>query len=201
MEGYDWAFLKDQVQVRQIRENTVTARSRTTYQNSYCRFLAWLLENKQHLIVSQFAECVGGIGAYTPQQLRSRFKEAINQNHRVEPIIFDTLSAEDFVTWLVTLKRKGCGALSYAALNTHRAGLFNLFRDYGKIMSKTLESELTTYFKGLKHKLAKDASNGASGIKTGKDPMMFDLYSFLCEKMLGLPGKEMSFSHAYMVIA
>ncbi|EEY58877.1 uncharacterized protein PITG_11864 [Phytophthora infestans T30-4] len=76
---------------------------------------------------------------------------------------------------LVTLKRKDGGALSYSALSTHRAGLFNLFRDF----SKTLETELTTYIKGLKRKLAKDASNGVSEIKTGKDSLMLDLYRFM----------------------
>lgn len=68
-------------------------------------------------------------------------------------------------------------------------------------MRKTLESELTNYFKGLKHKIAKDAANGESSLKTGKDPLMFDLYAFLCEKMLSHSNKEMSFAHAYMVIA
>ncbi|KAG7380288.1 hypothetical protein PHYPSEUDO_007564 [Phytophthora pseudosyringae] len=68
-------------------------------------------------------------------------------------------------------------------------------------MSKPLESELTNYFKGIKHKLAKDAANGESAIKTGKDPLMFDLYSFLCGKMLAHESKEMVFAHAYMVIA
>ncbi|OWZ02931.1 hypothetical protein PHMEG_00025424 [Phytophthora megakarya] len=35
----------------------------------------------------------------------------------------------------------------------------------------------------------------------GKEPLMFDLYSFLCEKMLRHPSKEMSFAHVYMAIA
>ncbi|EGZ14370.1 hypothetical protein PHYSODRAFT_378164, partial [Phytophthora sojae] len=199
MEGYDWGHLKDQV--RQIRENTVTARSRTTYQNSYCRFLAWLAKNKADLVAPEFATRLGDIAAYSLQQLRAHIKEVINQKPRIDPFVFELLDAEVFVTWLITLQRKDGGALSYSVLNTHRASLFNLFRDFGHTMSKTLESELTTYFKGLKHKLAKDASIGASEIKTGKDPLMFDLYSFLCGKMLTLPGKEMAFSHAYMVIA
>ncbi|KAG3116394.1 hypothetical protein PI125_g4677 [Phytophthora idaei] len=60
----------------------------------------------------------------------------------------------------------------------HRATLFNLFRDYGHAVGKTLESELTNYFKGLKHKLVKDAANGESDAKIGKDPLTFHLYSF-----------------------
>ncbi|ETM40248.1 hypothetical protein L914_13755 [Phytophthora nicotianae] len=173
MEGYDWVYLKDQV--RQIRENTVTARSRTTYQNSYCHFLAWLLENKTHRIAPPFTECIEGIGTYTPQQLRTRVKEAINQDLRVDPLIFDTLAAEDFVIWLVTLKRKDDDALSYSALNTHRADLCDLFRDYGKTMSKRWSRSLPPISKGLKHTFATDAPNEASEIKTDKDPLMFGL--------------------------
>ncbi|ETN04950.1 hypothetical protein PPTG_14682 [Phytophthora nicotianae INRA-310] len=108
MEGYDWVYLMDQV--RQIRENTVTARSRTTYQNSYCHFLA----------------CSYG------RELRKQS----TRTYASTPLIFDTLAAEDFVIWLVTLKRKDDDALSYSALNTHRADLCDLFRDYGKTMSK-----------------------------------------------------------------
>ncbi|KAG2812604.1 hypothetical protein PC112_g15100 [Phytophthora cactorum] len=167
--------------VRQIRENTVTARSRATYQSSYCRFLAWVLKNKAHFITPQFAGGVGDVAVYSPQQLRALVKDVVNQDPRIAPLVFDTLAAEDFATWLVTLKRRDGAELSYSALNNHRAGLFNLFRDFSKTMSKTLELELTTYFKSLKHKLAKDASNGASEIKTGQDSPMFNFYSFLCD--------------------
>ncbi|KAG6946774.1 hypothetical protein JG688_00015851 [Phytophthora aleatoria] len=73
MEDYDWSSLRDQV--RQIRENTVTARSRTTYQNSFCCFLALALKNKAHFIAPQFAGCVGDVVVYSPQQLRARVQE------------------------------------------------------------------------------------------------------------------------------
>ncbi|OWZ04910.1 hypothetical protein PHMEG_00023104 [Phytophthora megakarya] len=68
-------------------------------------------------------------------------------------------------------------------------------------MSKALESELTNYFKGRKHKLATDVENGDTTIKTAKDPLMFDLYTFLYNHMLVHSSKEMPFAHAYMVIA
>lgn len=72
------------------------------------------------------------------------------------PLEFAALTAKDFVTWLVTLERKDGGVLSYSsALNTHRASLFNLFRDYGYTMSKPLESELTNYFKGAQAQACK----------------------------------------------
>ncbi|KAE8902325.1 hypothetical protein PF003_g14132 [Phytophthora fragariae] len=199
MEGYDWETLEQTV--REIRDNTVTARSRATYQNSYCRFLAWIVRNKPHLTPPPFLESLGDTTEYTMQQLRACIKQHVTQDRSIAPLRFDAFVAADFVTWLVTLKRKDGGSLSYSALNTHWAGLFNLFRDYGHTMSKSLESELTNYFKGLKNKIAKSAANGESAVKTGKDPLMFDLYSFLCDKMMAHSSKEMAFAHAYMVIA
>ncbi|KAG6945833.1 hypothetical protein JG687_00017061 [Phytophthora cactorum] len=73
MEDYDWSSLRDQI--RQIRENTVTARSHTTYQNSFRCFLAWALKNKAHFIAPQFAGCVGDVVVYSLQQLRARVQE------------------------------------------------------------------------------------------------------------------------------
>ncbi|ETK92366.1 hypothetical protein L915_04258 [Phytophthora nicotianae] len=94
-------------------------------------------------------------------QLKVLVNEAINQDLRVDPLIFDTLVAEDFVTWLVTLKRNDGGVLSLSALNKHGAGLSNLFWDHGKTMSKT--RSLPPISKPAKH-----VSNGASVIKTDK---------------------------------
>ncbi|EGZ23677.1 hypothetical protein PHYSODRAFT_372950, partial [Phytophthora sojae] len=170
--------------VREIRDNTVTTRSRATYQNSYCRFLAWLVRNKPHLAPQPFLEALDNTADGSLQQLRTTIKALITQDRRVVPLDFAAVAAEDFVTWLVTLVRTDGGALSSSVLNTHREGLFNLFRDYGCTMSKNLESELTNYFKGLKNRLAKAAANGERSVKTGKDLLMFDLYSFLWKKML-----------------
>ncbi|KAK1939165.1 hypothetical protein P3T76_008549 [Phytophthora citrophthora] len=199
MEGHDWDKLEQTVQ--DICENTVNARSRATYQNSYCRFLVWTVRHKPHFASSLLLERLGDTSDYAVQQLRARIKELVTQDCNSAPLKFDDLTAKGFVTWLVTLERKDGGSLSFSPLNTHRAGLFNLFRDYGHTMRKALESELTNYFKGLKHKLATDAANGDTTIKTGKDPLMFDLYSFLCNKMLAHSSKEMPFAHTYLVIA
>ncbi|EEY54163.1 uncharacterized protein PITG_19681 [Phytophthora infestans T30-4] len=54
MDSHDWEKLEKTV--RDIRENTVTARSRATYQNSYCRFLAWIIRNKPHLVPKPFLD-------------------------------------------------------------------------------------------------------------------------------------------------
>ncbi|ETP39085.1 hypothetical protein F442_13433 [Phytophthora nicotianae P10297] len=49
-----------------------------------------------------------------------------------------------------------------------------------------MEKEMRQYFKGL---------------KTGKDPLSFDLYRYLCERLLQYPAKDMIFARTYMTVA
>lgn len=110
MEGHDWEKLEQTV--RDIRDNTVSARSRATYQNSYCRFLTWVIRNKSHLVPKPVLEVLGDTSLYTLQQIRSRTKELLTLDRNVVPLNFEALDAADFVTWLVTLERKDGGTLS-----------------------------------------------------------------------------------------
>ncbi|OWZ01316.1 hypothetical protein PHMEG_00027324 [Phytophthora megakarya] len=165
MEGYDWDKLRREA--CEIRENSLNPHSRTTYLNSYSRFIVWAALSKQPYVPAAFIEEIGGVEGNTEQQLRARVKEKIAHDRTTPPL--------DFVTWLVTLKRRDGGPLSYSALNTHRAALFNLYRDFEFTITKTVESEQTNHFKGLKRKLAKEVGNGIGDVKTGKDPLMFDL--------------------------
>ncbi|EGZ27514.1 hypothetical protein PHYSODRAFT_461138, partial [Phytophthora sojae] len=83
MEGHDWEKLERTV--REIRDNTVTARSRATYQNSYCRFLAWLVRNKPHLAPQPFLEALGNTADGSLQQLRTTIKALVTQDRRIVP--------------------------------------------------------------------------------------------------------------------
>lgn len=104
MEDPDWEKLEQTA--RDIRDNTVNPRSRTTYQKSYCRFLAWLVRNKSPLVPPVFVEALANTSTLTTQQLRSRIKGLITQDRHLMPLEFAALTAKDFVTWLVTLERK-----------------------------------------------------------------------------------------------
>ncbi|OWZ00634.1 hypothetical protein PHMEG_00028132 [Phytophthora megakarya] len=136
MDRYD--CVKVRREVYEIRENTVNPRSRTTYLNSYSRYISWVALSKQPYVSAAFIEEIDGVEGNTKQQLRARVKE---------------------------------------------------------------NRSLTNHFKGLKNKLVKNVGNGIDDVKTGKDPLVCDLYTFLCEKMLSHSAKKMTFSHTYMVIA
>ncbi|ETL95064.1 hypothetical protein L917_07084 [Phytophthora nicotianae] len=102
MEGYDLDKLRSEV--REIRENTVNPRSRTTYLNSYSRFLAWAALNRQSYVSGWFIDTIGHVEDYTEQQLCAHVKQKLAQDRTTPPLDFDKLQAQDFVTWLVTLR-------------------------------------------------------------------------------------------------
>ncbi|ETI48452.1 hypothetical protein F443_07521 [Phytophthora nicotianae P1569] len=64
-----------------------------------------------------------------------------------------------------------------------------------------MEKEHHKYFKGLKRQMAKAAAQGEISAKTGKDPLSFELYSFLCEKLLVNPSKNMACARTYVITA
>ncbi|ETK81303.1 hypothetical protein L915_13200 [Phytophthora nicotianae] len=145
-------------QVTEIQRNKVSARSHAVYENSYGRFIAWVVRYKPRLIRPTFAEKLGDVSILTVKQLRKRLE-----------------ATSVFGAWLLTLEKPDGGCLSYAALNTHKVGLFNLYRDYGREIPPTMEKELHKYFKGLKRQMVKAAAQGEISAKTGKDPFSFEL--------------------------
>ena len=185
---------------RDIRANTVSRRSKTTYVSSYSKFISWLVLSHQQLITPAFLAAIDPIPSDATAILES-VKKLFNQEECPKPLHFEQLKASDFVIWLLTLRKRNGKPLSYSALNTHRAGLFNLYRDYGVIMSTEVERELKTHFKGLKRDIAQRTANGDVRIKTGKDPLSIDTYQFLVTKLLRGNKLNTIFARTYMIIA
>ncbi|ETO62281.1 hypothetical protein F444_19805 [Phytophthora nicotianae P1976] len=199
MESVDWDEL--QKKVSEIKSNTVSARSRAVYQNSYGRFIAWVFLNKTHLVVPAFAEKLGSISGLSLQQIRKRLRPLLDRDQSNPPLQFDAIEMNVFGAWLLTLQKADGSNLSFSAINTHRAGLFNLYRDYGHEMSPVMEKEMRQYFKGLKREMASAAARGEARVKTGKDPLSFELYRYLCERLLQCSSKDMMFARTYIIIA
>lgn len=138
---------------REIRANTVSRSSRAVYSQSYARYITWAFVHQPTLITLEFSDAVGDT-QLPPSELRARIRSILAAGD-VRPIYFDQLEATDFVSWLLTLKKRDGSNLSYSSLNTHRSGLFNLFREHGSVMTTALSTELATYFKGFKRSIAR----------------------------------------------
>ena len=114
--------------VTEIERNAVAQVSRGIYQNSSARFLKWVYVNKRHLLTQSFISSVelDSNGEPTDHSIKSILSIQPEQ----PPIHFEELTARDFLTWIVSLRKKDGTVPGYSSYNSHRSALFNLFRDY-----------------------------------------------------------------------
>jgi hypothetical protein len=149
-------------------------------------------------LTNQFFEAVEMDDTLQPTD--ESLRKALNLGPNNPPIMFNLVTARDFLTWIVSLVKKDGTSPGYSTFNSHRAAFFNLFRDFGVTMSKTLEFELRNHFKGLKRRVASRVTNGDGKCKTGKDPLSFGMYRCLALAMLQSQSREFVFARTFMIL-
>jgi hypothetical protein len=98
------------------------------------------------------------------------------------------------------LRKRDGSRPKITAYNSHRAALFNLFRDYRVVMSDELVAELRNHFKGLKRTLASDAADGRGEVTSGKSPLRFFLYKQLAAFGLRSLKSGHTFAHLFLIM-
>jgi hypothetical protein len=116
--------------VADIRRNTVAPSSRRIYKTSASKLILWIISNLPHLYNEGFSRID------VSQKEISKLIDSLDLN--TPPLKFSELKAEHFLCWIVSLEKEN-RKLSYSTFNTHRAGLFNLFRDYHEVMDVNLD--------------------------------------------------------------
>ncbi|ETP46520.1 hypothetical protein F442_07246 [Phytophthora nicotianae P10297] len=91
MTNVNWSQLEKKV--AEIKRNTVSARSRAVYQNSYGRFVAWVVLHKPQLLTPAFAQRLGDVSDLSIKQLR---KTHLNLDEANPPLQFDVLQSDVF---------------------------------------------------------------------------------------------------------
>ena len=188
----------DAVYAGQVKPN-----SRKTYRSSQIRFLMWFHKNTPYVLGDVFR---AGLDEAATEAARTLFIQSVlgpPVDKERPPLKWDTFSSSTFTAWILTLrKRKTDEPPGFSTMNTHRSGLFNLFRDFKVPMSASLEQELSGHFKGLRRQTASSAQAGAISAKTGKDPMSFSMYRWMCMQMMKL-GRLSDFvtSHAMLTLS
>ncbi|GLE05416.1 hypothetical protein PINS_up014429 [Pythium insidiosum] len=183
----------------EIRANTVSRKSRQAYEATWTRFLSWLIDMKPERMPQVFKDAVAGQEC---SSLRKSVRSCLDADvDRVcPPILFNALQADDFIQWLLSIRKGDGGECGYSTYNCHRAALFNLYREYKFVMSETLQSELSTHFRGLKRTVAERTTGGVLRVKVGKDPLSFELYSAICDATLAMDAKEAVFVRTFLFI-
>ena len=185
-----------EAEVKELRQNIVSPKSKGIYRNSQIHFLMWLLKNERSILPNEFVS-----QADVSPNKRKFIKSYLNRAPEQPPLTFQELEASLFMVWIASLRKKDGERPSLSTYKSHRAGLFNLFRSYEKTMSRELETELAAYYLALKRAAATLVASGVGKVKIGKDPLPSTLFKFLCTALLLDLSRESIFARTFMILA
>ena len=155
----------------------------------------YLHTNHRQLINDNFG--INEEGNFASIEVKNQLE---NPNPLIPPLKFELLTVPIFFEWLLSLRKRNGEKPLIGSYNSHRAALYNLYRDYHVIMPVDIETELSNHFKGLKRQLAQDASNGNAPVKVGKDPLHFEIYRQLCMSFFEDESNESVFAHVFLIL-
>ncbi len=89
------------------------------------------------------------------------------------PCKFNLVDIHRVMRWVVATKKKDGSALAFSSMNSLRAGLKHLFREYHINVPEALQEELGAHYRGLMRKSSLDIHNGIGKVITGREPMRF----------------------------
>ncbi|KAG5185906.1 hypothetical protein JKP88DRAFT_310845 [Tribonema minus] len=168
--------------------------TRNTYAGATAEFLRYLWCKKPQLLTPEYkaqfqheaADLVADNAEATAEAVPSveRLRKALPRL-RVggglgpDPLQWDQLTADDFVTWLLELKDEG--RLSKSNMQQKRCAVANLFNDFNqRDVFEKVAKEIMVLQKGLVQQLAAaECSEGGGDARQDKPPLPFDLYQQL----------------------
>lgn len=148
---------------RENRYNDLSEKSRKMYNVSNTKFILWLESTYPHLITVTLKDALE-----TCENRESCVFSFIDITKRKDvetpepPILFDKITAEIFVEWLLSLrtrKHTKPGATTY-----HRAAFYHLFLDFRCKQSYELIRDLKTHFVGIKRCVAEETRQGLRSV-------------------------------------
>jgi hypothetical protein len=192
-----------QEEVREVFNQQVKAKTRNAYARSQVKFLLWSFENTPNILAEDFRSELQTRSSSIKEQT-AFVRNVIGPPARLDcaPLKWDTFAAEDFGAWIQSLRKKNGQAPGFGSLSSHRAALFNLFRDFKICMKPMLEERLKGFFKGVRRTKAAAAQAGSCTVKVGKDPLSFSFYRWISfQLLLGGSKVESVFAHCVLTLS
>ncbi|KAG6952831.1 hypothetical protein JG688_00013104 [Phytophthora aleatoria] len=93
-----------EAEVTNARSSTIAANSRSSCLSSTVRFLQWMLTNKRSLVPDSFASRI--VFEPSGKAKKGSIEQALSSAPHNPPIDFARITARDFMTWVVSLKKQ-----------------------------------------------------------------------------------------------
>lgn len=186
---------------QKILLSNILPKTRNSYQNSVAKFVVWMfVTDRRTILHPDVISALSQEASKESPNLLPVAKDAVMLTTRTfHPIDLLELKVEDFVLFLLSLKPED-EFLSKSSYGSYRSGLYNQFRESGKIPSDEFERDLEQSFAGLKRESQQFKAKNGGKLGEGKQPLPFPLYRKLCEWMIEDGSKEAIFSWSFLTI-
>ncbi len=145
--------------MQETRDARIADSSRAQYFRSSVKLIQWLFRNKRSLLGDEFLAGIDPSLTDIPfEYIKAVLGPPVDLNR--PPIKFEQFDPSDFMLWIHTLRKDDNSTPGISALNGHRSAFFNLFKDFRQIMSREMEVEFQSLFRGLKQQKTIDKADG-----------------------------------------
>jgi hypothetical protein len=186
---------------QKILRSNIVPKTRASYQHSVSKFVEWIFGTERWTILHPDVITPLSLEALKESpKLLPVAKSFVHLTSRTfHPIDLSELTVQDFVTFLLSLRPEDA-FLSKSSYGTYRSGLFNQFRESGKVITDEFERDLEQSFAGLKRESQRFKAKNGGKLGEGKNPLPFPLYRKLCEWMIEDGSKEAIFSGSFLTL-
>lgn len=186
---------------QKILSANIQPATRKKYQDAFAKFLTWVFGTDRRTILhSDVLAALSQEALKESPKLLPVAKSFVQLTSRsFHPMDLSQLTVQDFVTFLLSLKPED-EFLSKSYYGGFRSGLFNQFRESGKVPSDEFERDLEQSFAGLKRESQRFKAKNGGKLGEGKQPLPFPLYKKLCEWMIEEGSKEAIFSWSFLTL-
>jgi len=198
--------------VQNVMDMIVSENSKAAYNNANIKFLVWLYHHpdstrflKPDVIPSlQMAHLRDlALGADNKgRNMQKAAKLAILSTRSLDscPIKVDLITFDIFAQYVVSRRRDDNTFLSKSTYEGMRSALMHLFRSCSVAPASDLCDRLTQLIGGMKRTVARQRQENGDRLETGKSPLSFSAYKFLCEKLLESDDVNALFGHCFLTL-
>jgi hypothetical protein len=144
-------------QIKRINENFVSESTRKAYNRYNKKFLEWISNN------------------YDPKNLEGLI---IDNKIQVQKLSLHII--QKFIVFIGKQKSR-LGPGTYC---NYRSAIMHLFREQNILPPQEFNSQLRTFFGGLKRIIVDEKQKGERRVSEGKDPISFQLYNTICKHFI-----------------
>jgi hypothetical protein len=198
--------------VQNVMDMIVADSSKASYNQANVKFLVWLYYYpngntliKQdvfarlqvaHLRDLALAERNKG------ENLRKEAKVAILSTRTVDscPINIELITFDIFSQYVVSRRKDDNSYLSKSSYERMRSALMHLYRSCSFAPPRDLSDKLTQLIGGMKRTVARQRQENGDRLETGKSPLTYSAYKFLCEKLLQSDDVNALFGHCFLTL-